>query len=84
MHHFEELKSCLFGSWFNNSVFCRIAKIVHPIVLMVERAIKDPSSKPSFREHTLDEGFEFHKTVVKLSGDRSLELELIRLETSCC
>jgi hypothetical protein len=53
-------------------------------MLMVERAIKDPSSKSNFREHTLDEGFEFHKAVVELSGDWSLELELIRLETSCC
>jgi hypothetical protein len=84
MHHFEELASCFFGSRFDYSVFRRIAKVVHTVVLMVESAVKDPSSKASFREHALDERFEFDKTVIKFSRHRSLELELIRLETARC
>jgi hypothetical protein len=51
---------------------------------MMESAVEDSSSKSSFREHAFDEGFEFDKTMVQFSRNRSLKLELIRLETENC
>jgi hypothetical protein len=75
------LERCLFRFGLDDASFCRFAKVVNTRVLMVESTVQDSPSNTSFREHTLYEGFEFHKSMVQFSRNWTLELELICLET---
>ena len=81
MSQSEELERRFPGLGFHVAVGCGVGVVVHACVLVVQCGIQHVSAQAGLVKHALDEWLELHKAVVELIRDRSLQLDLVCLET---